>query len=67
MINVIFRGICCSSGSDQVCERLERFFEPFAKAYIEICEEQAENQKEFFGLRDFYRYMRNVIMYTTQG
>ncbi|XP_065899490.1 E3 ubiquitin-protein ligase rnf213-alpha-like isoform X3 [Dysidea avara] len=52
------KGICCSSDGDQVCERLERFFEPFAKAYTEICEEQAETQKEFFGLRDFYSLIK---------
>ena len=49
-----FRGICCSSDSDEICERLECFFEPFAKAYKDICDEQAECQKEFYGLRDFY-------------
>ena len=49
------RGICSSSDSDEVCKRLECFFEPFAEAYYEICQEQINDGKEFFGLRDFYR------------
>ena len=28
-------------------------FSPLSKAYMEICEKQT---REFFGLRDFYRY-----------
>ena len=51
----VSRGICSSGGSDEVCVRLEVFFAPFAKAYLEICQKQAEDGKEFFGLRDFYR------------
>ena len=51
----VYRGICSSDDSDEVCKRLEYFFTPFAEAYNEICQEQAEHGKEFFGLRDFYR------------
>ena len=29
------------------------FFGPLSKAYMEICKKQT---REFFGLRDFYRY-----------
>lgn len=53
-----YRGICSSSGSDDICKRLECFFGPFAEAYYEIYQEQAIYGKEFFGLRDFYRYVR---------
>lgn len=52
---VLCRGICSSSGDNELCSRLECFFTPFAKAYIEICQEQIKTGKEFFGLRDFYR------------
>ena len=38
---------------DQVKERLDRFFSPLAEAYIEICDGQ---KRQFYGLRDFYRY-----------
>ena len=51
----IVRGICSSSSDDQVCERLKCLFEPLAKAYEQVCKDQAKD-KEFFGLRDFYRY-----------
>ena len=34
-------------------KRLDRFFTPLAEAYIEICDKQ---KRQFFGLRDFYRY-----------
>lgn len=43
------RGIC---SKNSVREKLESFFEPFAKAYLKICYSQ---KREFFGLRDFYR------------
>ena len=46
------RGICSNEEGDPVKMRLERYFEPLAEAYKEICKKQ---EKEFFGLRDFYR------------
>ena len=38
---------------DQVKKWLDRFFSPLAEAYIEICNTQ---KRQFYGLRDFYRY-----------
>ncbi len=46
------KGICSNDEKDPIRQRLEPYFKPFAKAYKSICKEQ---EKEFFGLRDFYR------------
>lgn len=53
------KGICSNKVNDPVRGRLEPYFRPLAEAYIEICEKQS---REFFGLRDFYRY----ILYVTR-
>ena len=47
------QGICSYKENDPVRERLEGYFRPLAEAYKAICKQQ---QREFFGLRDFYRY-----------
>jgi len=49
----INRGICSTEEKDPVRDKLEPFFVPLAQAYMEISEKQP---REFFGLRDFYRY-----------
>lgn len=46
------RGICSNKKDDPIRQKLEQYFEPFAKAYISVCKKQT---REFFGLRDFYR------------
>lgn len=45
-------GICSKNKHDPIRQRLEPYFQPFARAYKIICEKQ---EREFFGLRDFYR------------
>ena len=45
-------GICSNDEDDPIRRRLEPYFRPFAKAYRNICKKQ---DREFFGLRDFYR------------
>lgn len=52
------RGICSNKENDPVRERLEEYFQPLAKSYIEICKKQ---HRQFFGLRDFYRYYKICI------
>ena len=47
------RGICSNEKDDPVKDKLDVFFSPLSKAYMEICKKQT---REFFGLRDFYRY-----------
>ena len=59
-ITLYYRQICSSGAAkDQVAELLQQYFEPFAKAYLEIIKknQECEMRKEaFFGLRDFYRF-----------
>lgn len=45
-------GICSNKENDPIRSELEPYFEPLARAYINICELQS---REFYGLRDFYR------------
>ena len=52
------RGICSNKENDPVRERLEGYFQPLAKSYVEICKKQ---RRQFFGLRDFYRWV--IIIY----
>ena len=51
-------GICSNKKDDPVRRKLEPFFEPLAKAYKRICSIQ---EREFFGLRDFYRLVRLLL------
>ena len=46
------RGICSNQDNDRVREKLEGLFVPLSEAYYAICKKQ---EKDFFGLRDFYR------------
>jgi hypothetical protein len=52
------RGICSNKENDPVRERLEGYFQPLAKSYVEICKKQ---RRQFFGLRDFYRWGRSSV------
>lgn len=57
------KGICFNrkDRKDTVIQQnLEGFFPRFAKAYIGICKQQT---REFFGLRDFYRYIMVVCAF----
>ena len=46
-------GICGKEDNDQIKNKLESYFKPLAQAYKVICDKQ---KREFFGLRDFYRF-----------
>lgn len=50
------RGIC--SSEPLVQERVQGYFQPFAKAYETVCKSQ---DKEFFGLRDYYSLIKMVF------
>ena len=52
------RGICSNQDNDRVREKLEGLFVPLSEAYYAICKKQ---EKDFFGLRDFYRCV--LLMY----
>ena len=47
-----YSGVCSNEEDDPVRDKLDVFFNPLSKAYMEICKKQ---KREFFGLRDFYR------------
>ena len=55
------RGICSYKANDPVKERLKGYFQPLSEAYKNICTQQ---KREFFGLRDFYRYIlcQEIVM-----
>lgn len=48
------RSICSNKENDPIREKLEQYFPSLVEGYMEICGKQ---KKEFFGLRDFYRYL----------
>ena len=54
-------GICSNKEDDPVKARLKQFFEPLSEAYMEICKKQ---DREFFGLRDFYRFVEPLYIMT---
>lgn len=56
----MYRGICSVEDSDKYRDHLEDYFKPLTASYIEICERQ--QHKEFFGLRDFYRYSGKFVL-----
>ena len=45
-------GICSNKDNDPIRSNLEMYFRSFARAYKKILGKQ---EREFFGLRDFYR------------
>ena len=59
------RGICSfQEGNDPVKKRLEPYFKELASAYKEVYQTQ---HRDFFGLRDFYRYVSgnyNIVYLT---
>lgn len=51
-------GICSSDRLVQ--ERIRGYFAPFAKAYETVCQKQ---DKEFFGLRDYYSLIKMALVF----
>ncbi|XP_074524614.1 E3 ubiquitin-protein ligase rnf213-alpha-like [Halichoeres trimaculatus] len=52
------KGICASE--KPFLEKIDHLFEPFAKAYMTICQEG----NGFFGLRDFYSLIKMILSIT---
>ena len=50
------RGICSNDESDPIRQYLKPLLELLAKSYLDIVRSQTGEGKEFFGLRDFYRF-----------
>ena len=46
--------ICSTESDDPIREQLLKYFKPLSQAYIAICQKQ---ERQFYGLRDFYRYL----------
>ncbi|CAJ1075083.1 E3 ubiquitin-protein ligase rnf213-alpha [Xyrichtys novacula] len=53
------KGICRSDA--MVLERVRDFFQPFARAYLNICHKQTKQGKGFFGLRDYYSLIKMIF------
>ena len=53
---MVCRGICSNLEEDPVRDYLDPIMEDLAEAYLGILKKQEGKRKEFFGLRDFYRY-----------
>ncbi len=53
-------GICGEGDNDQIKNKLKPYFRPLAQAYKVICDKQ---KREFFGLRDFYRFAHHFFNY----
>ncbi|XP_064171477.1 E3 ubiquitin-protein ligase rnf213-alpha-like isoform X2 [Anguilla rostrata] len=50
------KGIC--SSDKMVLEKVRSYFQPFARAYLNVCRKQG---KGFFGLRDYYSLIKMVF------
>ncbi|KAL0993465.1 hypothetical protein UPYG_G00108340 [Umbra pygmaea] len=53
------KGICSSDA--MILEKVRDFFQPFARAYLQICHKQG---KGFFGLRDYYSLIKMIFAVT---
>ncbi|XP_045076975.1 E3 ubiquitin-protein ligase rnf213-alpha-like isoform X2 [Coregonus clupeaformis] len=53
------KGIC--SSDTMILEKVRDFFQPFARAYLNICRKQG---KGFFGLRDYYSLIKMIFAVT---
>ncbi|XP_046722736.1 E3 ubiquitin-protein ligase rnf213-alpha isoform X2 [Silurus meridionalis] len=52
------KGICSSDA--MILEKVRDFFQPFARAYLIICEKEG---KGFFGLRDYYSLIKMMFAF----
>ncbi|XP_072256671.1 E3 ubiquitin-protein ligase RNF213 [Pyxicephalus adspersus] len=59
------KGICFSNKC--ILSKILRYFRDFSEAYLEVCKTLKEQEKEFFGLRDFYSLIKMVFAFTKQS
>ncbi|XP_053396011.1 E3 ubiquitin-protein ligase rnf213-alpha-like [Mercenaria mercenaria] len=52
------RGIC--STDEEILSQMEHLIQPMAVSYLELFNTASEKTREFFGLRDFYRYSNQL-------
>ncbi len=58
------KGIC--GNKQELLNCLGDLFEPAAQAYLELCANLLENKKEFFGLRDFYAFIKLLVYFAEE-
>ena len=56
---MVYRGICASEES--IKTHIMPIVEPMAKAYLDLYHSALE-MREFFGLRDFYRFLSTSVI-----
>ncbi|XP_018410445.1 PREDICTED: E3 ubiquitin-protein ligase RNF213-like [Nanorana parkeri] len=59
------KGIC-SSNKLILC-KVSQYFSNFSERYLKVCKTLKEQEKEFFGLRDFYSLIKMVFAFTKQS
>ncbi|XP_040200941.1 E3 ubiquitin-protein ligase RNF213 isoform X4 [Rana temporaria] len=59
------KGIC--SSNNLILHKVVQHFLSFSEAYLEVCKTLKEQEKEFFGLRDFYSLIKMVFAFTKQS
>ncbi|XP_018410442.1 PREDICTED: LOW QUALITY PROTEIN: E3 ubiquitin-protein ligase RNF213-like [Nanorana parkeri] len=59
------KGICSSDKLN--LRKVSQYFSNFSEAYLKVCETLKEQEKEFFGLRDFYSLIKMVFAFTKQS
>uniref|UniRef100_UPI00358DE57A E3 ubiquitin-protein ligase rnf213-alpha-like n=1 Tax=Myxine glutinosa TaxID=7769 RepID=UPI00358DE57A len=56
------QGIC--SSDVHTCQRVEKLFPSLAQAYLRVCKEQ---EREFFGLRDYYSLVKMLYSFAKES
>ncbi|XP_018410444.1 PREDICTED: E3 ubiquitin-protein ligase RNF213-like [Nanorana parkeri] len=58
-------GIC--SSDKLILHKVSQYFSNFSEGYLKVCKTLKEQEKEFFGLRDFYSLIKMVFAFTKQS
>ncbi|KAM5170405.1 E3 ubiquitin-protein ligase RNF213-like [Mantella aurantiaca] len=59
------KGIC--SSDNLILSKVSQYFHNFSEAYLKVCKTLKKQEKEFFGLRDFYSLIKMVFAFTKQS
>ncbi|XP_077330445.1 E3 ubiquitin-protein ligase RNF213-like isoform X2 [Lithobates pipiens] len=59
------KGIC--SSDNLILHKVSQNFHNFSEAYLKVCKTLKKQEKEFFGLRDFYSLIKMVFAFTKQS
>nr|DBA30609.1 TPA: hypothetical protein GDO54_006568 [Pyxicephalus adspersus] len=58
-------GIC--SSDNLILHNVSQYFHDFSEAYLDVCKTLKQQEKEFFGLRDFYSLVKMVFAFSEQS